>query len=111
VGFGAWRVLGGLLAHGMRRDENVHLHSANILAKLHAKATTCQTAAVYPTCIIKITKVPYFTRHFVVFLHSFHGLALVPWFIPAYPAYFSVFRTPKNTAVRCTLCVKIIRSC
>jgi hypothetical protein len=25
-------------------------------------------------------KAPYFTRHFEVFLHSFHGLALVPWF-------------------------------
>jgi hypothetical protein len=49
---------------------------------------------VYPTCIIKVTwdevggrvginrgrKSPYFTRHFEVFLHSFHGLALVPWF-------------------------------
>jgi hypothetical protein len=49
---------------------------------------------VYPTCIIKITwdevggrvginhgrKAPYFTRHFEVFLHSFRGLALVPWF-------------------------------
>jgi hypothetical protein len=25
AGFGAWRAFGGLLAHGMRRDENVHL--------------------------------------------------------------------------------------
>jgi hypothetical protein len=25
AGFWAWRALGGLLAHGMKRDENVHL--------------------------------------------------------------------------------------
>jgi hypothetical protein len=51
---------------------------------------------------------------FLIALFHAHDLGLInplTMSIPAYPAYFSVFRTPKNTAVRCTLCVKIIRSC
>jgi hypothetical protein len=31
AGFWAWRAFGGLLAHGMRRDENVNLRCAAII--------------------------------------------------------------------------------
>jgi hypothetical protein len=75
-GFCGLARFGRVACTGMRGDENVHLRWAKILTKLHAKATEVGGRVG----INRGRKAPYFTRHFVVFLHSFHGLALVPWF-------------------------------
>jgi hypothetical protein len=95
AGFWAWRAFGGLLAHEMRRDENVHLHWAKILSCWGYHLSDCSTFTMYSVShmFIKITwdevggrgwryrlginrgrNAPYFTRHFDGYP------ALIPWF-------------------------------